>query len=220
MPLNLCACAAEGPRWWQLGWGNFWIGIFAFVGCWYPLLAILLDVYSLYTPFPITMLHPHMNPAPKQPNATDLIGSFTFYAKMRSECLQCLIYRQLRLAFAAATHHWLVHLRQFQQFLGHISMGMDLERLNDGSGMEAKMLTHFDGLHKTYMYHQQTRLDWLRHSKEPKPGAPLAVNISGHSKTATKAPTCVFWNAPADTEDLYEVTTHEMYINVLKLQRN
>ncbi|MGH0137981.1 UNVERIFIED_CONTAM: hypothetical protein FKN15_068919 [Acipenser sinensis] len=110
------------------------------------------------------------------------------------------------------------HLSQFQE-LGHMPMDIDPERLNDGDGMEATMMTDLAGWHKTCrLKFNQRKLELQRKSREErKAGTSSAVHtLSKHGNIDLTEPICFLCDEPAGSAGLYQASTNDID---LKFQR-
>ncbi|KAJ8380702.1 hypothetical protein SKAU_G00014800 [Synaphobranchus kaupii] len=95
----------------------------------------------------------------------------------------------------------------------------DLDRLDDGNGIEATLMTNRAQWHKACrVKYSQTILQRRRKSLEKveQSDAPKVHTRSAHSHVDPKDPVCFFCNKPAGSEVLHEVATKQIDFNVRK----
>ena len=94
-------------------------------------------------------------------------------------------------------------------------VNLQLERLDDGNGVEATLRTHSAGWHKKCclrfnkkMFDQQRRAET---STKQHTSASQAVNTRlAHRHPKTREPTCLFCDQPAGSEGLHEAATKQL----------
>ena len=96
---------------------------------------------------------------------------------------------------------------------------LDLDRLDDGNGIEATLMTNRAQWHKACrVKYNLTKLQRRRKSLEKveQSDAPMVHTRSAHSHVTTKNPLCFFCNKPAGSELLHEASTKMLDFNVRK----
>lgn len=109
-------------------------------------------------------------------------------------------------------------LLQFQD-LGYMPNDLNLQRLDDGNGVEASLIAHNALWHKTCrLKYNQTMLQ--RHSRrsaeEQQSGTPSVHTRSVHRQPKATEPLCFFCNNVAGPEGLHEASTKHLDENVRK----
>ena len=102
------------------------------------------------------------------------------------------------------------HLIQFQS-LGHMPMGIDINRLDNEDGIEATLMRHQACWHKTCrLKFNQMKLDRLN-KKVVLEEDPLSMQTcSSQSKVELKDAICLFWDKSAGSEGLHNTSTHDI----------
>ena len=134
-------------------------------------------------------------------------------AEIPGESLQCPL-RSTKKPIGSVCASLAEDLLQFQD-LQHMPMNLQLERFDDGNGVEATLRTHSAGWHKKCrlrfnkkMFDQQRRAET---STKQHTSASQAVNTRlAHRHSKTREPTCLFCDQPAGSEGLHEAATKQL----------
>ena len=82
---------------------------------------------------------------------------------------------------------------------------VDIEQLDDGDGIEATLMRHLAGLHKTCsLKFNQTKLERLQKKLKKKLKKKLVHTRSSHSSIDLKDDKCFLCNKPAGSEGLHK----------------
>ena len=99
------------------------------------------------------------------------------------------------------------HLIQFKS-LGHMPVDIDIDRLDDGDGIEATLMRHQACWHKTCrLKFNQTKLDRLSKKVATEENSLPMQTRSSHSKVDLKDDVCLFCDKPAGSEGLHNAST-------------
>ena len=102
------------------------------------------------------------------------------------------------------------HLIQFQS-LGHVPMDIDINRLDDGDGIEATLMRYQACWHKTCRLNfNQTKLDRLNKKVVQEENEISIQTRSNHNKVDLKDATCLFCGKAAGSEGLHNASTYDI----------
>jgi len=103
------------------------------------------------------------------------------------------------------------HLMEFHS-LGHMPMTINMERIDDGDGIEATMIRHQACWHKTCrVKFNQTKLDRLNEKLAQKESSQRIQTRSTHETVVNLKDTiCIFCDQPAGDEGLHIASTYEI----------
>ena len=89
--------------------------------------------------------------------------------------------------------------------LGHMPIDVDIKQLDDGNGIEATLMRHLAGWHKTCsLKFNQTKLERLQKKTKEKIGTSAVHTRSSHSSIDLKDDKCFLCNKPAGSEGLHK----------------
>ena len=102
------------------------------------------------------------------------------------------------------------HLIQFQS-LGCVPMDIDINRLNDGDGIEATLMRYQAYWHKTCRLNfNPTKLDRLNKKVVQEENEISIQTCSNHNKVDLKDATCLFCGKAAGSEGLHNASTYDI----------
>lgn len=156
--------------------------------------------------------------APKRPNSTG-ITNWELCVLCQEEtgtALQCPYAAKDNKAPIGSGYKSLAgHLTNFNK-LGQMPMNIDIERLDDGDGIEATLMRHRAGWHKKCrLKFNQTKLERLQKKSEENVGTPLSVHTRSNQGTVdlTEAK-CFLCNEPAGPAGLHNASTYDIDVKV------
>ena len=115
--------------------------------------------------------------------------------------------RSMRSACGSGYTSLAEHLMQFK-LLGHMPVDIDINRLDNGDGIEATLMRHQACWHKTcWLKFNQTKLDRLSKKVTQEENSLPMQTRSSHSKVDLKDAVCLFCDKPAGFEGLHNAST-------------
>ena len=118
--------------------------------------------------------------------------------------------RSTRPTFGSGYKSLAEHLIQFQS-LGCVPMDIDINRLDDGDGIEATLMRHQACWHKACRLNfNQTKLDRLNKKVIQEENLTSIQTRSSHSKVNLKDSTCLFCGKAAGSEGLHNASTYDI----------
>jgi len=101
--------------------------------------------------------------------------------------------------------------------LGDMPINVDIKQLDDGDGIEATLMRHRAGWHKTCrLKFNQTKLERLQKRTKEKTSSSVVHTRSSHGSLDLKDDKCFLCEMPAGSEGLHNASTYDVDTKVLR----